>query len=347
VNESTVIIAPGRKTRGGITSVIKQYENSNFWHAWNCRWIETYIDRMHYLKILFFIKGFLQFLILIPSAKLIHIHFSGPTSTFRKNIFLVVAKWFNKITILHFHGFSPESTILGYRKKLYEKMLNQTDAIIALSEFWQEQLIKIVSDPEKVRVIHNPCPIIELDPNIRKKNTIIYAGTLDQRKGYTDLIHAFSKIAKRNSDWKLIFAGNGEIEKGKYLAKTLNIENQVIFVGWVSGSEKHKLFQTASIFCLPSYAEGFPMAVLDAMAYGLPIITTPVGGILDVFENEKSALIFNPGDIEELSKNLLRLIEDRKLRSILSNSSKQLAKSHFDINIIVKQIENLYMELSS
>lgn len=180
---------------------------------------------------------------------------------------------------------------------------------------------------------------------ITNENIILYAGTVNERKGYADLIKAIAKIAKSFPDWKVVFAGNGEIERGQSLAKELGIESQIEFAGWVSGSEKDALFRKASIFCLPSYAEGFPMAVLDAWAYGLPVIATPVGGIPDVAIDGENMLLFTPGDINELAENICKLITDTNLRGKIANASTEFAKSKFNVSTINRQLGKIYESL--
>lgn len=174
---------------------------------------------------------------------------------------------------------------------------------------------------------------------------ILYAGTINERKGYSDLIQAFAKIATKYPDWKVVFAGNGEVEEGEQLAGQLGISGQVEFAGWVSGEKKDTLFRRASIFCLPSYAEGFPMAVLDAWAYGLPVVTTPVGGIPDVAKDGENMLLFSPGDIDRLAENIDKLISDKELRCRISNASKEFAKGKFNINTINKQLGEIYASI--
>lgn len=181
-----------------------------------------------------------------------------------------------------------------------------------------------------------------MNENIEKEKIILYAGTINDRKGYADLIKAFAIIAMKYPDWKVIFAGNGEIEAGQSLSKSLGIKNHVKFAGWVSGEKKDYLFRKASIFCLPSYAEGFPMAVLDAWAYGLPVITTPVGGIPDVAIDGVNMLLFSPGDIQKLSENIERLITDETLRNKISRASIEFANGKFNINTINRQLGNIY-----
>ena len=344
--KKTLIIATSPQTRGGITSVVKAYKSTYLWQKWNCVWIATHIDKNIVVKLLYFIRGFLTFLFYLPVTNLVHIHFSEPRSAVRKNIFLSTAKLFNKKTILHFHAFSPDTTLFGKKKQLYSNMFNKADVVIALSGFWKEQISKVVKNSDKIHILYNPCPNIAGLEKLERENIILYAGTLNQRKGYSDLIKAFAMIAIKHPNWKIVFAGNGAIENGKELAKSLNISNQIIFKGWISGKEKEKLFNTASIFCLPSYAEGFPMAVLDAWAYGLPVISTPVGGLPDVLKHGENSMVFEPSDIESLSKNLEELINNHKLREKLSKESLKLSKNQFNIENIANQLDSIYCNLS-
>lgn len=195
------------------------------------------------------------------------------------------------------------------------------------------------------RVCYNPCPQISKEPIMQKKKQILFSGTLYAGKGYQDLIRAFAKIAKKYPDWNVVLAGNGEVEKGRAISKDLGIANQVDFLGWVSGWQKDKVFRESMIFCLPSYAEGFPMAVLDAWAYGLPVITTPVGGIPDVAKDGENMLLFNPGDIETLAKQMEKMIVDENLREAISAESVQLARTTFNVETINKQLGDIYEEL--
>ena len=198
---------------------------------------------------------------------------------------------------------------------------------------------------DKVQVIYNPCTIEMFNNKYQQKKQILYAGTVNARKGYADMIKAFAQISSLFPNWQIVFAGNGEIEKGKNLAQELGIEKQTVFLGWINGATKDKAFKEASIFCLPSYAEGFPMAVLDAWSYGLPVITTPVGGIPDIAKEESNLLLFSPGDIEGLAKQLEKLIRDKELRNRLSQESTRLANTTFNIKTINKEIEALYKNL--
>ncbi|MBV5315336.1 MAG: glycosyltransferase family 4 protein [Prolixibacteraceae bacterium] len=348
MRKRVLIIATSIKTKGGITSVIKAYKQTSLWIDWNCYWLATHIDKNKFVKILFFLFSLIKFCFLLPFYSIIHIHFSEPASAARKLIFVYISKIFGKKIITHFHSFSIETTINSKYQKLYYAIFFSSDQIVVLSDQWKKWIKnKWPNIEQRIRVIYNPCPLSEIKESFNKKTkTIIYAGILNQRKGYSDLIKAFALIAKSKRDWKIIFAGNGEIEKAKLLANDYQIEDQVIFMGWIIGEQKDKLFRDASIFCLPSYAEGFPMAVLDAFSYGLPVITTPVGGLPDILSDKKNALLVNPGDISALSDALELMIDDETLRNQISCESKRLSQTIFSLVNISDQLDNLYYELS-
>ena len=219
------------------------------------------------------------------------------------------------------------------------------DKVVVLSEYWKEIVNSVFNLDTKLQIIYNPC-ICEISPAayILKKQ-ILYAGTVNRRKGYVDLINAFSIIATQYPDWQLVFAGNGDIEQGKRLATSLGLERQVLFLGWITGETKDRVFKESAIFCLPSYAEGFPMAVLDAWAYGLPVITTPVGGIPDIAKDGKNLLLIKPGDVNGMALQIKRIIDDKTLRVNISRESYYLSHSIFNIDTINRQIEDLYTAL--
>jgi glycosyltransferase involved in cell wall biosynthesis len=341
-NPKILILATSHKTRGGITSVVKAHQTGVQWEQHRCKWIETHIDKGTIYKLFFLIKGFIAYCFYLPFYHLVHIHTSEPPSAIRKIPFQFLAKLLGKKTIIHFHAFSSKTTIYSKYRRVYQYLFNKSDCVIVLSEYWKKELENTFQLKDKTKILYNPCSEPNYSIRHKKQRQILYAGTVNARKGYSDLIKAFALIANNFPDWKIVFAGNGEIEQGKALAHELNIQDQTIFLGWVNGNEKAKAFQETSIFCLPSYAEGFPMAVLDAWAYGLPVITTPVGGLPDVLEEDKNALIFEPGNIQQLAQQLQRIIEDTTLRESIEKESVSLATNIFNRTVICKQLDDIY-----
>lgn len=341
-----LVIATSRKTRGGITSVVKAYENSPLWDKFHCKWIETHRDGGAFTKLSYLLKGFLQFLLCVPFYDIIHIHTSEPPSALRKVLFMAVSKMLGKKVIVHFHSFSVDTTIKSKYQNVYRYLFGKADVVLVLSKYWQDELCRTFGFKEnKVEVLYNPCTTEVSSKVYPKRKQILYAGTVNARKGYADMIKAFAQIADRYPEWSIVFAGNGEIEEGKALASQLGIAKQTVFLGWVRGEEKDKAFKEASIFCLPSYAEGFPMGVLDAWAYGLPVITTPVGGIPDIAIDGKNCLLFNPGDVDILAKQMDKMMSSEELRKFVASESNELANGIFSVEKVTERLENIYQNL--
>lgn len=341
-----LVIATSRKTRGGITSVVKAYENSPLWAKFHCKWIETHRDGGAFTKLSYLLKGFLQFLLCVPFYDIIHIHTSEPPSALRKVLFMAVSELLGKKVIVHFHSFSVDTTIKSKYQWVYRYLFGKADCVLVLSKYWQDELCDTFGfNEDKVKVLYNPCTTEISNKVYPKKKEILYAGTVNARKGYADMINAFAKVADKYHDWCIVFAGNGEIEEGKALASRLGIDKQTVFLGWVRGNDKDKAFKEASIFCLPSYAEGFPMGVLDAWAYGLPVITTPVGGIPDIAKDGTNCLLFNPGDTNKLAEQMDKMMSSEELRKLVASESNELAKGIFSVDKVTERLGNIYQNL--
>lgn len=339
-----LVIATSRKTCGGITSVIKAHEQGEQWKEFHCKWIQTHRDGYALRKIYYFIKGFCRFIFLLPFCDLVHIHIAAVN---RKLPFVYLAKLLNKKLIVHLHFPDPETTL--YDKRLsprYGWCIKKADICLVLSHTWKN-MIEERYQVNNVRVLYNPCPSVKRTSNEQREKYILFAGTVSRRKGNLDLVEAFSKISAKHSDWKIKIAGNGDIAEGVEHAKKIGIENQVEFLGWVSGKDKDELFKNAAIYCLPSYAEGFPMSVLDAWAYGIPVITTPVGGIPDVAKDFDNMMVFTPGDVEALADKLDILISNTHLRDRIAQASCYFADEVFNVKTITHHLSMMYSELLS
>lgn len=334
-----LVVSTSKRTRGGITAVLRLYEKSSMWQRYHCKWVGTHRDGNNICKLWFFVKGLAEYCVLLPFYDIVHIHFSLVHSAKRKFPFFWLAKQLGKKVVIHLHCGSQIDEIWN---GTYQTMFEQCDCGILLSESLKTKIEKHIGKSEKLRVIYNPCPIIHDTTYYDKKNHILFSGTLYEGKGYRDLICAFAKVAARYTDWKLVMAGNGEVEIARSLASNLGILNQVELLGWVNGDAKHRVFCESKVLCLPSYAEGFPMAVLDAWAYGLPVISTPVGGISDVAVDNVNMLVFEPGNIDALSRKLEIIMSNEMLRSQLSAESQRLAAEVFNLNTVTDKVAEIY-----
>lgn len=339
-----LVVATSRKTRGGITSVVKAHETGEQWDKYHCRWIQTHRDGPVWRKLLYLFSALLEYLVLLPWYDIVHIHVATTQSARRKKIFFELAKILHKKTILHFHPSNEKFLYESANKSLYRNLFSRADLVLVLSEQWRRWIKEALGLTEHIEVLYNPSPIVERKPEL-KQNEILFAGTVIPRKGYADLIRGFAKIASNHLDWKVVIAGNGEIDKAKAIAKECGIENQVVFLGWVNGPAKDLAFQRASIYCLASDGEGFPMCVLDAWAYGIPCVVTPVGGLPDIVIDGENALVFPVGDVDILARQLERMISDNGLRNRIAQASLELAHTTFNVKNLNHALEGIYSKL--
>lgn len=254
-----------------------------------------------------------EYICLLPFYDIVHIHLATTQSAKRKKMFFYLAKWLSKKVILHFHPSNEKFLFEPMNSKLYRKLFSKADLVLVLSEQWRCWIKMALGLSNHIEVLYNPCPIVNRRDDLRK-NHILFAGTIISRKGYETLIRGFARIAQEHSDWKVIFAGNGEIANAMKIVECCGIQNQVEFLGWVTDKDKEKVFQEASVYCLASDGEGFPMGVLDAWAYGIPCVVTPVGGIPDIVVDGENGLVFSIGDVDGLANKLRMIISDRTLR---------------------------------
>lgn len=342
-----LVIATGRKTRGGITSVIKAHETGPQWKKYHCHWIQTHRDGPVWRKICYLMSAWVGFLCRIPFYSIVHIHCAGHRSAARKLFFAKVSRLLGKKIIIHFHPSAEKLLFEEPWRTPTLKLFDLSDMIIVLSPYWGKKIRQ--ASPESnynIKVLYNPCPTVERHKGKSAEKYVLYAGILNDRKGYNRLLEAFAKVADRHKDWKLKFAGNGEIEQAKELQRSLGLNDaRVKYLGWITGIDKDLVFNGASIYCLPSWGEGFPMGVLDAMAYGIPVVTTPVGGIDEILENGKDCIITPIGDVDALAGALNHLIEDGELRFAMVENADKRKDNDFNLKNICRQLDQLYCEI--
>ena len=139
--------------------------------------------------------------------------------------------------------------------------------------------------------------------------------------------------------------GNGEVERYKQMSEEMGLADSVTFTGYITGQKKRDIWRKASIYCMCSYNEGFPMVVLEAWAHKVAVVTTPVGGLPDVIEEGKNCLTFPFGDDEALAKQMERLIENDTLRNDIAEYAKRNTLPEFSLERINSYADNIYTSI--
>lgn len=299
--------------RGGIAVVLnnyKKYVYSRFNYVANSTNGNSLVNA---LFLLIAIPWFLFKLLCCRRIKLVHIHTASNRSFMRSAIFVRIAHCFHKKVLIHIHG---GRFMIYYNRKtsFVEKIINKCDGIITLSTEW-ESFFKDKFPSIPVYVLENVIAPPEIIPT---KNDdvlhLLYLGLITKQKGIYDLLEV---ISGNHIDLKgklmLHIAGNGETEQLTNLITNRKLNDCVKYEGWVNGLRKTELLNACDVFILPSYNEGLPISILEAMSYHKPIISTPVGGIPSVVDHEINGILFTPGDHTELKNALNTYINNPQL----------------------------------
>ena len=139
--------------------------------------------------------------------------------------------------------------------------------------------------------------------------------------------------------------GNGDVDAFLKEAERLGIREDIEYLGWVSGSKKDAELATADIFVLPSYKEGMPVSVLEAMAFGAAVITTPVGGVPDMMTPDVHGLWVQPGDVVGLAQALERLANSADLRGKLTSAAREHVIAHYSTQTVLNDLKSVYREV--
>lgn len=342
-NKSTKVlfVATSRQTMGGITSVLKRYEKMEIWSKYHCAWLETQVNKGIALKLWYMIKAYITMLFIVPCYDIIHFHtVPGRSITMQMPVFLYSLLW-RKKTIIHIH---VGNQLLSHKDdSMFKNVLNKATKVVVLANVLKDLMKEHYNiDAE---VLYNP--IEEQPPRDKSKieKKVFFAAYLTQNKGYDTLLRAFKEVVVKHPDWTLVLAGSGETENAKKLINELGIENNVEQHLWLNKEQMSEFYKKVSIYCIASKQEGFPMAFLEAASYGVPIVTTPVGGLVDIIDNEKNCMIFGFNNHLELANKINRLIENNDIYETISRNLIVLTEEKFSIDAINKKIDNLYNNL--
>jgi glycosyltransferase involved in cell wall biosynthesis len=149
----------------------------------------------------------------------------------------------------------------------------------------------------------------------------------------------------QNRPWTATLAGNGPVPKYRAEAASMGLADRVFLPGWQSADQVKALLAEADIFVLPSQHEGLPMAILEAMAGGVPVIATPVGAIGDAIRDGQTGLLVPPGDVGALAAALARLLDNAGLRHTLATNARARFEAMFTIERTADSTTAMYRDI--
>ena len=342
-----VMIGLSLNWTGGMTSVVRTYRDFGFFEEWNVRYLSSW-ERpglaLQFWGVTRALAIFLRMLIGREVA-LVHVHSASHGSFWRKSIFCAVARTFGIPYIFHVHSggfpmFFRECNPLARRWIQYT--LRSARSVVTLTSSWRAVFAELAPGATVV-VLGNPVLMPEHIHALRKNAPhVLFLGRLHENKGIFDLVHAIPRVLERVPAAKFTLAGDGDLHGVARQAELLGVRHALNLPGWVDGAAKDALLASADLLVLPSHYEAFSLSILEAMAAGVPVVSTAVGGVPDVLENGACGVLVAPHDVKALAAAIIDTLLDTEASERRRELAFVRAKECFSIPKILEGLGNIY-----
>lgn len=353
IKKKICMIVQNKDVKGGIAAVISGYYGSRLEQDYIMTYVESYRDGGKVIKLLKGIGSYFHFakVLILHKPDLVHIHSSFGVSFYRKIPFIYMSSWAKIPIINHIHGADFVEFYVnasGKKRKQIKMVYSKCRILVVLSDEWKERLSQIVPF-NKITIIENYSilhkDVLDERLNRNSNNTVLFLGELGKRKGCFDIPAVLEQVIKKIPDVKFILGGIGSEEDEAALKKLFRekgLINHVEFTGWVRGNDKDRLLREADVFFLPSYNEGMPMSVLEAMGYALPVVSTNVGGIPKIVHDGENGTCCASGDINSFAKGIIMLLINRDYYESCSRNSIVIIEERYSLEHHLQLIREVY-----
>ena len=289
---------------------------------------------------------FLEELVLLTHLKKlevshVHIHFANPAAS----LLLPINKHTNIDYSLSVHG--PE-IFYNTDKNLLEEKFRDALFIRGIGFFCRSQIMRFLDIKQWEKVHMVPCGV---DPEIYRRSelpkneivNIVSVGRLTPSKGQIVILKALNRLAKKGIDFKLNIIGGGvDASLLKSYTKENDLESYINFLGVRSREETKEILKNMDIFTLPSFAEGIPVSLMEAMSMEIPVVSTVINGIPELIQNDKNGYLVMPSDIEGLANVFEKLILDDVLRKKIGVEGRKIIKNKYNIYKSTEKMVELF-----
>jgi glycosyltransferase involved in cell wall biosynthesis len=301
---------------------------------WEARYLPTHCDGGKVRKALRAAASLARFAALLAAG--------------RKALFVGLARLARVPYILHVHAGDFEAfyrRTSRFGRALLRNLYANAAAVIALSPAWRAPIEAVVPEA-RVVVVPNPVSIPAWNPRAAPRRPVaLFLGVVRPEKGVYELLAAWGQVLSKLPDARLVIAGSGELDRARALAGELGLGDTVDFPGWIDAGAKARLLANASVLVLPSHFEALPMAVLEGMAAGLPIVATRVGAIPDAV-GEDAGLLVPPRDPEALAEALVTALGEEPRRIAMGAAARLRARDTYSADVVVPAIEQLWASVT-
>lgn len=306
----------------------------------------------------FFTIMLFRFIRQIRGKRIVHLNPSFDfKAVMRDGVLIMISKLFNKKVIVFLHGwddeFEEKIRSNSFYKKVFLSVFNMTDVFILLGELFLKKLTGLGIRCKKVEYLPTIADDTYIEapehsgPSKPKTYRLLFIGGFVPLKGIDIVLQSFQYLQSVNSDltFELIMAGDGpELAKCKQFVKDQNLTN-VTFPGHVTGLEKHNCFKAADILFFPSITEGLPLVIMEAMLYGLAIVTRPIGGIPTWVKHNINGWLSDSKDPKVFADGILTLVSKPDLLNEMKKTNTDIALNNFTPAKVKNQLQDIYNKL--
>lgn len=337
-----VVLGPSSRVRGGITSLVSRVcpmlpPSVHVIHVPTFSQYTGYDGSEHGSRIIqlgVYLAALARTMwySLVLRKAVFHIHLSQRGSYLRKGVIAIWLRCVGARYIVNINACDGD-TFLGWTPQWLNRLmlwgLHGADASLTVTERWKKYYAENLGFPiEKLAVLPNPTyPPAEVPTRAGGQFVrLLFLGRMGERKGTFDLIRAFASLPQPVRErCRMMMAGDGEIERARELVRSLGCEDQITLNSWLGPEDVREALAQSDVFVLPSRGEGLSLAVLEAMSWGLAIITSREGGIDEFLRDGHSALLVRAGEVEEIARAIERLATDDELRRSIGRHARRAA----------------------
>jgi glycosyltransferase involved in cell wall biosynthesis len=337
-----VMLGPARNVHGGVSTMVNNLYAAGLTEQVNLTYIATMVDGSKIRKLFRAIGAYLRFLAVLPCIDIVHVLMSADASYYRKKVFIDTAFLFRKKIVIGHRGgdFQPfYYNQNARRQKRMRQTLNKAQVFLVLSPEWKEFFLPLVV-PEKIEVLENGVTLPKRKKMDYKGQKLLFLGRICYVKGIKELLDIIPRLKERFPAVSLCLGGVWDSNELKRQADELG--ETIEFVGWLDKEGREKYYDQCAIFVLPTYYEGQPNSLLEAMAAGMPVIASEVRGVPHLVKDGINGRMIPPKDREALYNALVELLESEELRRKYGEAARKDMETRFSMKEWVEMLCTVY-----
>jgi glycosyltransferase involved in cell wall biosynthesis len=340
-----LMLGAAPETRGSIAAVVDAYRAHGLFARWPIDYIATHDDGGLARNAALALKAMQRLLALFAQHRRVALHVHTEAGALWRDAALIAPALAARApVILHLHGAGYESwydRADSAARAVIRLVLTQAACVAAPSESLSQWARGVTR--KSAHVVCLPSPVAGHVPlEGSRPNLVLFLGRMEPAKGIFDLLDAISALRAAVPDVRLVCAGDGDRLAVARYAESIGIADAVKFTGWVGPSGKRALLESAAVFAMPSYDAALPISLLEAMAAGVPVVASAVGGIPEVVVDGVSGFLVAPGDRTALERQLRRLLLEPALGARIAAAARESARLRFAPERALPKLEEIY-----